>query len=548
MGLTTPTVFDSEVFCDLYLASFKRGDRFVDLLLRPGQTFPADRAEHLLRHGPIHTFNGKRYDMPLLSLAMQGATCEQIKAASDRIIQNNVPGWKIADAPPVNRHVDLFELIPGMASLKELAARLHYPSLREYHGDFAMPVGDDPSEVIDYCHHDLGITQTLGKVLEPQIATRIAFDPSLESLSEPAIARRLLTEPGDRGPGEPFKSTFRYTPPAWMRASPILDAYLSTEFGTRDNGHTSMPESLAGLSLGPYRFGLGGIHSTESCRTLRRPLIDADVTSYYPAILLGSGRFKYADRYREIMGQRIAAKRGGRDAEAAVFKIVLNSTYGHLGNMWSPLYDPELQMYVTITGQLAILMLIEDLTAVGCTVVSANTDGVTFEPSPMWQLATDDWQATTGFNLEFTHYSAMFSRDVNSYVAVKEDGSVKRKGFFTAPSLAKNPSGQVAIEAAIRHLTTGEPIELDSDDIRDYLFTRKVAGGAHLDGVPLGKVVRFYHSIASPGCIKYVTNNYKVGNSDGAVPLITLPSGLPPDLDHASYLRMAQEIVKGVGA
>lgn len=58
------------------------------------------------------------------------------------------------------------------------------------------------------------------------------------------------------------------------------------------------------------------------------------------------------------------------------FKIVLNGTFGKLGSKYSFLYSPNLMIQVTITGQLALLMLIEALEAAGISVVSANTDGI----------------------------------------------------------------------------------------------------------------------------------------------------------------------------
>lgn len=541
-------MFDSEVFSDYYLAAFERDGKHIALELTPGGEFNADLAQNVLNRGPVVSFNGDRYDMPLLGMAMAGYSTHDIKRASDKLILQHANPWDVYSSPRVHRHIDLFKLTPGMASLKEYAARMHMPTLVEYTGDFNQPAAGHTDEIRAYCFNDLKVTRALLEVVQPLIDTRLAFDRSLESLNDAGIARRLLA-PDDRGTGRPA-APFRYLPPGWMPDSPVLRAYAAQEFHCKDNGHTIAPVSIAGLTHNGYAFGLGGIHSTESKRAIRRPLVDLDVTSYYPSLLLNSGRFKHADKYREVLLRRIDAKRAGRDAEAAVFKIVLNSTYGLLSNMWSPLYDPALAMYVTITGQLALLMLIEDLERAGCKVVSANTDGVTLEPLGNYKAVAHAWEKRTGLALEEAHYTALFSRDVNSYVAIKEGGGVKRKGFFAPPSLAKNPAGDISITAAIEHLRNGTPIcdtIMECADVRQFLFTRKVAGGAHLDGVPCGKVVRWYWSVASPGELRYVSNDYKVSDSSGGVPLVALPGRVPPDIDRARYITRAKEILSDVG-
>ena len=47
-----------------------------------------------------------------------------------------------------------------------------------------------------------------------------------------------------------------------------------------------------------YRLGIGGLHSSEKCRVVRSSdthvLIDADVASYYPSLILNSGKWPKA--------------------------------------------------------------------------------------------------------------------------------------------------------------------------------------------------------------------------------------------------------------
>jgi hypothetical protein len=91
------------------------------------------------------------------------------------------------------------------------------------------------------------------------------------------------------------------------------------------------------------------------------------------------------------------------------------------------------------------------------------------------------WEKTTGFNTEETRYTAVFSRDVNNYVALKEGGGAKGKGAFAPVSISKNPQNQICADAAKALLEHGTPVEetiRSCRDIRKFVTVRTVRGGA----------------------------------------------------------------------
>ena len=115
-------------------------------------------------------------------------------------------------------------------------------------------------------------------------------------------------------------------------------------------------------------------------------------------------------------------------------KVSLNGTFGKLFSRYSIFYAPEFGIAVTIGGQLSLLMLIERLELAGIRVVSANTDGVELSVPKGREWLCDSiiqwWQEVTGLVLEDKAYLALYSRDVNNYISLQFDGSVKRKGVF----------------------------------------------------------------------------------------------------------------------
>jgi hypothetical protein len=218
---------------------------------------------------------------------------------------------------------------------------------------------------------------------------------------------------------------------------------------------------------------------------------------------------------------------------------------------------------VTLTGQLSLLMLIERLETVGISVVSANTDGIVIkcDKSRYDELneIIKQWEQHTNFTTEETQYSAVFSRDINNYIAVKLDGKCKTKGAYSNPwddpktaifRFHKNPQHTICIEAVVNLLTKQIPIEetiRNCTDIKKFLVVRNVRGGGTKSGKYLGKVVRWYYAHNEPDCIKYKSSGNKVATSDGAMPIMELPEELPTDIDYKKYIDISVDILYDIG-
>ena len=141
----------------------------------------------------------------------------------------------------------------------------------------------------------------------------------------------------------------------------------------------------------------------------------------------------FCDVYQDLYIQRKSF--GKKTAENAMLKLALNGTYGKSNDKYSVFYDPQYTMTITINGQLSLLMLADMLLQIeGLRIVQLNTDGITVaipvDREEEYAKCCDNWQKQVKLELEFVDYKAMFIRDVNSYIAVKTDGSVKRKGAY----------------------------------------------------------------------------------------------------------------------
>ncbi len=633
-------------------------------------------------------FNSRGFDMLILFAALEGyAVSALVKLRNEIIVgrptrngyEQRKP-WDIErdwglDVPKKLDHIDLIEVAPGKASLKIYNGRMHGKRMQD------LPYGpddwltDDEKEIVyRYWKNDLQATKLLWNKLSEQIALRTALSKeygmdlrskSDAQVAEAVIKKRIEAITGSKPTAPELKKIkpFYYRAPDYIRfenehLNDLLDTIEAWDFKLSPSGKVMMPDFLSdaeitfeqlgdklgdlaededdgrdgNLRLGTsvYRMGIGGLHSSEKravhIADEENIIIDADVASYYPSIILTLGLYPesmgkvFLKVYRGIVERRLAAKakqkeigkeiaalkeqiaKANRPSEMmseklaaleADFhrekvaneggKIMINGSFGKLGSRWSALFSPNLLITVTLTGQLALLMLIEWLEKAGIPVVSGNTDGIVIKcPRAKVDKMNEIiacWQKETGFEMETAEYSAIYSRDVNNYIALKKGDKPKRKGAYAKSGLEekKNPSMDICADAVAAFLHDGTPISKTIRECRDitkFVTVRMVKGGAiygvsevevervsaktgkllkpgirfdDSDATYLGKAVRFYRSTKSLGALHYQDSLNKVPKSDGCRPLMELPDEFPDDVDFGSYIRDARQMLYDIG-
>ncbi|PZR89781.1 MAG: hypothetical protein DI537_20470 [Stutzerimonas stutzeri] len=475
--------------------------------------FDRAKVRAILKRNLVIGFNSLTYDIPLIYLALTGVSNSELKDASDRIIKGGLKWWDVerelgVSLPKID-HIDLFEPNPSVRDgLKTLNGRLHGKRLQDLPYDEATILTHaQMDDVADYClTSDLDATENLFHALREPIEFRkvlgeqygIDFRSKSDAqMGEAIVKSRVEALTGKRPQRVETKpgTVFRYEVPAFFQfktkqLQDLVETIRNTQFVIDKDGKVGFPKSLEGTKIkigsSVYSFGIGGLHSTESCRAVHTDddyvLVDADVAGQYPSIIKLLGLFPKAlgkhflTVYSAIMDARLTAKQRakvlkdeikrfkteiealGRESNFAAElkreleglerelvamlvqdkggKIALNGVYGKLGSIYSVLYAPHLMIAVTLTGQLSLLMLIESAELAGIPVVSGNTDGVVFKlPRAMYKGIkgdrllggplkdiADEWERVTSFKLEFAEYRSLYNRDVNTYLAIKAPG------------------------------------------------------------------------------------------------------------------------------
>lgn len=634
---------DTECWQNYWLIGFKhvltRKTKFYQFY--EGHPLNVEAIRKMLNQFCIVTFNGNNYDLPMVALALSGASNETLKAASDRIIQDNVKPWDLESEFEYRRlrgidHIDLFDVAPGKVSLKTYGGRMHSRRLQDLPIEHTAIIAPEQRPIIvEYNLNDLDTNIDMLDNLKEQLELRVAmgkeYGLDLRSKSDAQIAEAVIVSQVEKRSGRKvYKSKkaiapFKYEAPDFIKFKTpymqnILDMITSQTFKVKVvNGKVEMPDHIANANIkignSRYTLGIGGLHSCEESVAHYSDedvvLLDRDFRSFYPELIIKLGLFPpqlgkvFLEIYNEILQKRIAAKLALLIIIAESLKIVVNGSFGKFGDPWSKLYSPNLLIQTTVTGQLLLLMLIEQFELEGIPVVSANTDGIVMkcprEKRDRLNHIFTVFEFDSDFVTEETEYEALFSRDVNNYIAVKKkDGSLKLKGVYGKIGLSKNPTSAVCVDAVVAFIKDKVPFEetlRKTTDIRRFLNVRNVAGGALFykhDPLPrtakctlkfmrqvvddyekehgelpednlkwkyeniyqasvnsehryLGKVVRWYYSTENTAPLRYKNKLKTVSLSHGAMPMMELVEGIPDDLDFEKYLKMSQDILVDLG-
>jgi DNA polymerase elongation subunit (family B) len=578
-------VIDTEVFKNLFLLCgliLETGDRFHIWGHEEGA---CDRLKELMKsNNTFITFNGNRYDMPVISYFMTGKTTEEAKALGDKIIQENLMPWEAEKSfgfkIPMMDHIDLIEVAPSFVSLKTYGARMNMPVIQDLPFHHDSIIKDEDFEVIlKYCHNDLDTTAELYNRLQGQLQLRVEISKEYgfdaRSKSDSQVAEQMFMKKLKLKRREPvIPKTVSYKAPDFIefRTPELKDLLKRMEahsFDVAESGHVILPDflkdGLVNIGKGIYQMGVGGLHSQHDRKVCyvtddEHCVVDYDVASYYPAIMLNCNLIpmntgvKFLEEYRKVFNMRLEGKRAGNMVIADSLRIALNGTFGKTANKYSPLYSPDVMINITLTGQLTLLNLIETLEYHKINVVSANTDGIMLYyrkfGHPVVEKIIKDFSQRTGFIFEATPYRCVALKDVNNYYAVKEDRSVKIKGIYSAPTLSKNPTAPVVSKAVANWLSKGVAFEktLKSASLTDFISVRSVTGGGVQNDEYLGRVVRWYQTTEQLPPIVYSTNGNKVAKTDGAKACMVLPKNIPQDLNFDWYFQAIIKTVKDIGA
>lgn len=513
------------------------------------------------------------------------------------------------------KQIDLFKINHydnknRMVSLKRLEFEMDLENIEEmpiHHGKAGL-TNEDSIMIADYCENDVEATHefykvTTGNTDHPlykgnnQIELRQdIFDefgiPCLNysdsKIGDEMIKKYYCQEKGIKYSDLPKKGYFRKE----VKAKNCIADYITFQTPELQNFLKHVKKQVFTMtddfkeSLefygNTYTFAKGGLHTENKPKIFEADdetlIVDWDVSSYYPAIIINNNRYpahlgpEFLRGYKQMFEKRLELKPLAKKDKkikgiVGALKLAVNSVYGKSSDMQSWIYDRQLTMFTTITGELSLLMLIEAYELNGIHIISANTDGVTIQVDKdkidKMHEVNKWWMDTTQYELERTDYAKIIFSTVNDYLAIKTDGEIKKKGdFLTDFELHKNKSARIVPIALEHYYVHGVPVDTtirNHTNIYDFCLRQKASKDFHYEGhhkegkTIYNKLIRYYVSntgekllkVKNPECQSNAADVSQVEAGDWVMHVCNkLTKDHPTDnINHAYYIERAERII-----
>ncbi|MBT4080651.1 MAG: hypothetical protein HOE82_08570 [Gammaproteobacteria bacterium] len=275
----------------------------------------------------------------------------------------------LRQSPSMPHSLDLFTLLSPMPSLKKVEIRTRFHNVQDlpYAPDHSEPfTKEQEEEIINYCWNDVDATYQLylsygqtAHYLRRSLQELFHIkEPLLESLSEPQTAEQTMLrlyskkmnqysyQIREEAKATKGKYLDNKTPIQLNSVIPDLIAFETCELDTlltelksmsvpiTNSGHpnTAILERFVTIGDTVYKMGGGGLHSVDTPAVItpsspEHQLIDVDVASYYPAILINHKLHPehltvgFAEVYEGIRDERIRIKRAGQKLEKELIRL-----------------------------------------------------------------------------------------------------------------------------------------------------------------------------------------------------------------------------------
>lgn len=350
------------------------------------------------------------------------------------------------------------------------------------------------AETVKYCRHDVEQTIEVFMQRKSEFDARMdllkMFDLPLVYLGKTDAQLTAIILGAER-PARPRDDEFDIVPLPCLDLGPydfIRSWYLDP---ANQDYSATLDFDIAGC---PHKCAWGGLHGAIAQYAGEGYFINVDVESYYPAEMIAhellSRNVRDPSKFKGIRDHRIELKHT-KDPRQKALKLVINGTFGASKDKFNALYDPRQANMVCVNGQLMLIDLMHKLVRdVGAEIIQSNTDGVLIRmpngfdggPDAFYDRVDDvayEWEHRTGMGLEFDEFTRVYQKDVNNYVLVAADGSMKTKGAYVKKLGPLDYDLAVVNKALVEFMVHGVPVEdtiAADDDLIDYQRVVKVSG------------------------------------------------------------------------
>lgn len=534
-------IYDIEVFNDDWIVVFRNPEAENNHIVIHNDNY---RLRAFLEQQDIFIggFNNKHYDDYVVLTMLLGGSNIEVKKHNDWIISGGEP-WAFPFVQFKKKPFYSFDLRDDIAdpgiSLKAIEGNLKLPIV-ESSVPFDINRKLTPEEledVIRYCKYDVDSTVALYKARKDDyidakalvaemynVPVNEALGLTNAKLSARVLNAKAVKRTDERDYKIPDNIDTRYIPEVVLnffmqiRDKSIPDAKL---FGAGKGSKGMTLDLILKTNYGscPVTYAWGGVHGAKPCVTVEetenRVIINQDVGSLYPNSMINFGycsrSMEDPEAYVKLVKKRLGYKHAGDKKRANALKLVVNTVYGAMLNLYNALADRWAGRSVCISNQLAMTMLIVQLAEQCETIdfININTDGIMFtidkSEVELSEMIVAAWCEITKFEMERDDFKKVIQKDVNNYIGITPDGSFKTKGGYVSLYKGgnfKTNSLQIIDKAIVDYLVHEIPVEQTINACGDIFAFQQIVktGGTYegsyhyIDGerVQIQKVNRIY--------------------------------------------------------
>lgn len=427
-------------------------------------------------------YNCRNYDQYILKAILLGFDPKRV---NDWIIVKKRKGWEFStmfNKIPIN----LFDTMPNPpVSLKTLEGFMGN-NIHETSVPFDINrrlTRRELDETIKYCRFD--VLNTIEVFLrrknefDSQMALIKTFDLPLNDLgkTQAQLAAKILGAKRKRLNDE---WNIRLPHTAQLgRYQAVGDWFLDP---SNHNYDCKLDYEICGLT---HTIAWGGIHAgvkkfTYKCKP-HEVILDVDVDQLYPTLMivydLLSRAVEKPELFKNILETSLRLKAEKKKKEREPYKRICNITYGAEGDKFNPMYDPLHRNLVCVFGQVLIIDLLEKVEDL-ITLLQSNTDGIFVKLNrsdiPEFKRRVAEWEQRVNLHMSYDEFTAMYAKDVNNYIAVREDGSYHCKGGYVKELNDLDYDLPIVNEALKNYILLGTPVEETINACQDFRKFQKI--------------------------------------------------------------------------
>ena len=438
-------------------------------------------------------YNIREYDSYIFKGILAGFNPYEV---NEHIITKGLKGYQFSntlrDYPLIT--YDLLQLNTSLKQLEAMQGHNVYESEVDFRLDRKL-TPEELEETIKYCRNDVQETMDLFLQLKSD------FDVQMELINEFKLPFSSIGKTQSQLVAEILgaerrecKDEFNLNFPPYLerikKYKHIVEWFkkFKTTAELSDEAKKQLYSQKLDIDVAgvPHTFAWGGLHGAIPKYYGTGYYLHIDVSQYYPSLTVGHNYFSRAtseegkQRYDMMRRESIRLKKFPELAKKRNgYKLCNNKAYGCMKDKYNALYDPLMANNICVTGQLALLLLIEMLEP-HCKLIQSNTDGLIVKLQSLddYELIDDicyEWEQLTGVKLAFDPIiTKIYQKDVNNYLFINEDGEVEAKGAYVKKLSPLDYDLPIVNKAMREYMINGTPVEDTINNCDELIEFQKI--------------------------------------------------------------------------